>query len=91
MRQIESVRVLTVGASAQTVNVRGLAFLLQNNSDSATVYFKERRDDGTDASSANGFALGPGAVLPQALTARELSVISTAAGTDVRLLILDEV
>ena len=90
MKKIESVTVLTVGTSAQTVDVRGLAFLIENNSDSATVYFKERRADGAAASASNGFALGPGSVLPVPLTAMELSLAASAAGTDVRLLILNE-
>ena len=91
MKQIESVLCLTVGTAAQTAELGGLAFLMENLSDSATVYFKERRDDGTDATASNGFALGPGETLPVALTASELSVAASAAGTDVRLLILNEI
>ena len=91
MKQIESVLCLTVGTAAQTADLGGLAFLMENLSDSATVYFKERRDDGADAAASNGFALGPGETLPLALTASELSVAASAAGTDVRLLILNEI
>ena len=91
MVKIEKVVKLTAGTSAQTVAVNGLAFLMENLSDSATVYFKEKRDDGADAAASNGFALGPGETLPLALTASELSVAASAAGTDVRLLILNEI
>ena len=90
MKKIENVRVLTVGTAAVTEKIGGLAFLMENNSSSATVYFKELRLDGVSASASNGFALGPGAVLPVPVTAEELSVSASAAGTDVRLLILDE-
>ena len=90
MKKIESVRTLTVGTSAQTADLGGLAFLIENNSDSADVYFKESRADRTAATAANGFRLGPGCALNTALTAEELSLIASAAGTDVRLLILDE-
>ena len=90
MKQIESVRVLTVGTTAQSAHVQGLAFLVENNSESATVYFKEKADDGVAASADNGFVLGPGALLNTALTATELSLVASAADTDVRLLILNE-
>lgn len=90
MKKIESVRVLSVGTAAVTEPVRGLAFLAQNNSDSASVYFKEKRADGVSATADNGFVLGPGAMLSVPVTAEELSLVATAAGTDVRLLILDE-
>ena len=91
MFKIEKIVKLTVGTTAQTVDVKGLACLIENNSDSAAVYFKERRADGKAATAANGFALGPGQMTPLPLTAMELSVIAGAAGTDVRMLILEEV
>ena len=43
MKKIDSVCVLTLGTSAQTVRVSGLACMVQNNSESASVYMKERR------------------------------------------------
>lgn len=89
MLRIDKVVTLTLGTSAQTVKVNGLACLIQNNSESATVYFKEKSEDGKAASSSNGFALGPGKTLEIPLVARELSVVSDAASTDVRVLILD--
>ena len=91
MKQIECVRSLTVGTTAQTADVQGLAFLIENNSESATVYFREKRFDGAAATASNGFALGPGERLDTALTATELSLIASAADTDVRLLILNEI
>ena len=91
MKQIENVLCLTVGTTAQTVEIRGLAFLMENLSESAGVYFKERRDDGEDVTSGTGYCLGPGESLPLALTAVELSVVASAADTDVRLLLLSEI
>lgn len=87
--RIDSVLALTVGTAAQTVPVRGLACLIQNNSDTAAVYFKEKRDDGADASAANGWLLGPGKISPIPLAARDLSVAADAADTDVRILLLE--
>jgi hypothetical protein len=87
--KIEKIVKLTLGTSAQCVRVNGLACLIQNNSDSAIVYFKEERDDGKKATSSNGFALGPGKTTEIPLVARELSLVATAASTDVRVLILD--
>ena len=91
MVKIEKVVKLTAGTSAQTVAVNGLAFMLQNLSDSATVYFKEKRDDGKNASSSNGYALGPGKSTEFPMVAMDLSVVASAASTDVRVLILGEV
>ena len=90
MKQIENVLALSVGTAAQTVDVGGLAFLMENLSESASVYFREKRDDGLAVTADNGFALGPGAVMHLPLTAVELSVIASAADTDVRLLLLNE-
>ncbi len=90
MKKIESVAVLKIGTTAQTVAVNGLAFLVQNNSDAAAVYFKEKRADGIAASAQNGYRLGPGASTAIPLTALELSVVADDADTDVRVLLLDE-
>ena len=90
MKKIESVIASQVGTAAQTIAVNGLTFLAQNNSESANVYFKEKRADGVDATADNGNRLAPGASTPVPLTALELSVVADAAGTDVRVLLLDE-
>ncbi len=90
MFKIDSIRTLTLGKSAQTVRVSGLAFLAQNLSASANVFFKERRADGTDATAANGWRLGPGESMPLPLTALELSLAASAEGTDVRVMILED-
>lgn len=89
MLKIEKIEKLSVGTSASTVKVHGLAFMIQNLSDSATVYFKEKSDDGKAATTSNGFAVGAGKTLEIPLVARELSVVSSAASTDVRVMILD--
>jgi len=87
--KIDRVETLTLGTSAQTVGVHGLACLIQNNSESATVYFKEAREDGKKATSSNGFALAAGKTTEIPLVAMDLSLVASAASTDVRVLILD--
>lgn len=64
MKKIDSVCVLTLGTSAQTVRVSGLACMVQNNSESASVYMKERRADGEDVTADNGWRLAPGERTP---------------------------
>jgi len=90
MYKIEKVVKLTVGTTASTVGVHGLACLIENNSDSASIYFKDKRDDGKAATSSNGFLLGPGKMTPVPLVAMDLSIVASDAGTDVRVLILEE-
>ena len=90
MKKFDTVCALTLGTEAQTVRVSGLACLVQNNSESASVYMKERRADGTDVTAGNGWRLGPGESTMVPFTALDLSLIASAAGTDVRVLLLDE-
>ncbi len=87
--KIEEILPLTVGTAAQDAEIRYQGFLLENNSASATVYFRDREADGAACTAANGFALGPGERLETVLTARTLSLVASAAGTDVRLLIVE--
>lgn len=89
MLKIDRVEAVTAGTTASTVKVNGLACLIQNNSESATVYFKEKSEDGKAATTSNGFALAGGKTLEIPLVARELSVVASAASTDVRVMILD--
>lgn len=89
MCKIEKVVKLTAGTTASTVEVHGLAFLIQNLSDTATVYFKEKREDGKAATTSNGYALGPGTETVIPLVAMDLSIVASASSTDVRVLILD--
>ena len=90
MYKLEEIRSLTLGTEAETVRINGLSCLIENNSASATVYFKERRDDGADVTAENGWALGPGERTAVPLTALELSLCSGAGNTDVRVMILEE-
>lgn len=90
MKKIDSVCVLTLGTSAQIVRVSGLACMVQNNSESASVYMKERRADGEDVTADNGWRLAPGERTLVPFTALDLSLAASAAGTDVRVLLLDE-
>ena len=88
---ISEVRALTLGPEAQCVPVRGLGFLVENNSQSASVYLREQRYDGIPADAQNGWVLLPGERLSLPLTALDLSLSASAEGTDVRVLILDTV
>lgn len=87
--QMEEVRALTLGTTAMTLDMGCRGFLLENCSQSATVYFREKDADGIDCNASNGFALGPGERMNMALAARTLSLVASAAGTDVRMLLLD--
>ena len=90
MLKLEKVVALTAGTTAKDVEVRGLACLVQNNSEEATVYLKEKRADGTAASASNSWKLAPGEALPFPVVAMTLSVAASAASTEVRVMILDE-
>ena len=81
---------VTVGTSAKSVSINSKTFLMVNTSETATVYFKEAAEDGKAVTAANGFALLPGQMLRVPLCARQLSVIASAADTDVRILYLTE-
>ena len=90
MNKIDKVFTLTLGTEAETVLVQGLNCLVQNNSGSAAVFFKEKRSDGVDVTPLTGWRLGPGEVTRVPMTALELSLIAESADTDVRVLLLDE-
>ena len=90
MWKMDNVQALTLGTTPQTVMIRGLACLVQNNSGSAAVFFKEKRSDGVDVTPLNGWRLGPGEVTRVPMVALELSLIAESADTDVRVLLLDE-
>ena len=89
LNKIVKIEKLTLGTSAQSVKVNGLGCMVQNLSDSASVYFKEKREDGKAATASNGWCLGPGKATEFPLVALELSLISSASSTDVRVMILD--
>ena len=86
--KIEKVKKLSVGSSAVEEELCCQAFLIENNSDSATVYFRDKDADGIDCTAENGYALGPGSRLDLPLCARQLSLVS-GGQADVRLLILE--
>ena len=89
--QITEVRAMTLGTEAVTVPVQGLACLVENNSDSASVYLRERRFDGAAAGADNSWILPPGSRTVVPLVAMDLSLAASAADTDVRVMILDTV
>lgn len=87
---VRSAEKVTVGTSAKSVNVNSKTFLMVNTSETNTVYFKEMAEDGKAVTAATGFALLPKETLQLPLCARTLSMIASAADTDVRLLYLTE-
>ena len=86
--KIEKVKKLSVGTAAVEEELCCQAFLIENNSTSATVYFRDKDADGIDCTAENGYALLPGERLDLPLCARELSLVASAQA-DVRLLILE--
>ena len=86
--KIEKVKKLAVGAAAVEEELCCQAFLMENNSPDATVYFRDKDADGIDCTAENGYALGPGGRLDFPLCARQLSLVADGEA-DVRLLILE--
>lgn len=86
--KIEQVKKLSVGTAAVEEELSCQTFLIENNSETATVYFRDKDADNTDCTAENGYALGPGSRLDLPLCARLLSLVATGEA-DVRLLILE--
>ena len=87
---IDSVKTLSIGTNATTEKAACRDFIIQNNSADAVVYFKEKADDDAAATASNGFALAAGKTTEHVFNARELSLIASAASTDVRILYVRE-
>ena len=87
--RIESVKVLSLGTTETEVELGCSAFLLENGSEEATVYFKEKDYDGVAVTADNGFALPPAAMMPVVLCGHCLSLLASADAADVRLLVLE--
>lgn len=82
---IESAKKVAVTTQAQDVDADCRSFLAVNTSQTATVYFREKGDDGKEVTADNGFVLLPGTMTPVVLCAKTLSVMATEAA-DLRLL-----
>jgi hypothetical protein len=78
---------LTVGTTAQDVAVQMERCAIQNCHATAKIYFRSK-DDGVAVSASTGMQVGPGETFPFPVSCGTLSVISDAAGADVRLLFL---
>lgn len=87
---IERIDRLKIGTTAKDIAVDRRDFFLENVSEGATVYFKEKSEDGRACTVENGFALMPKTVFPRPLCAKTLSVIASAADTDLRVLYVGE-
>lgn len=86
---IESTEKVAVGKTAVTVPVNCRAFLIKNNSTSATVYFGEAGENGEAVTADRGFSLAPGEKFPVVIRARTLSLIATE-NADVRMMYVGE-
>lgn len=75
---IEKAEKISVTTTAKDVNIGFRSFLIKNVGEK-TVYFKEK--DGIAVTVDNGFALGPGEMIPFALSAKVLSIKGEAAST----------
>lgn len=87
--KIERVIKESIGTTAKDIEVHGLSFLIQNNSEGTAVYFKDKDFDGKAVTANTGFKLAAGKSTVFPMEARTLSVIASDASTDVRVLILD--
>ena len=86
--KIEQVKKLNVGTAAVEEELSCQTFLIENNSETATVYFRDKDADSVDCTVENGYALAPRSRLDLPLCARVLSLVATGEA-DVRLLILE--
>lgn len=87
---IERIEKVKVGTTAKDIAADRRDFFLENVSESATVYFKEKSEDGKVCTAENGFALLPKTIFPRPLCAKTLSVIASAADADLRVLYVGE-
>lgn len=87
--KIDKILAVTVGEKPVTVPVHGQAFLLQNLSHNATVFYKDKDIDGKNVKAADGFAVGPEMESRFPMVASELSIVADKPGTDVRVMILE--
>ncbi len=87
---IEKVQAITVGTSEKTLAVNYAAVIIKNLTPGTTLYFKEKSKDNKAVTADNGFALDGVEMLPVPLRAKTLSLRSTSASTDVRILYVKE-
>ena len=92
MVKMDKVLCLTVGTTAAEAKIHGMTCLVQNLTADTTVYVKEKRDDGIAVTASTGWAIPGGRELRCPVAAMDLSLVSDSEdGSDVRILILDEV
>ena len=76
---IDKTEKIAVTTTAKDVNVNRRSFLLKNGDESKSLYFREKSEDGAAVTVDNGFMLGPGEMIPCALTAKTLSIKGEAS------------
>ena len=86
---IEKVEKIVVGTEPITVNVDCRSFFIENAGETS-VCFKESAHDEVPADMENGFMLDAGDKFSQPLNAQKLSIVSGAAGGDVRIMYIQE-
>lgn len=86
---IDTVENLTIGTTAKDIAVNFRAFYIANNS-ANTVYIKEKAFDGKNCTTSNGFPIAPGAQTEAPFRAQLLSVVASAASTNISLLYVTE-
>lgn len=83
--KIEAVKATT---SPKDLDISYRQFVIQNLSEAAVVYFKEKSSDGKNATQDNGFALQPGETMDMLLRAITLSIVASAEA-DVRVMYVE--
>lgn len=86
--KIGRVEVVAVTTKAQDVDLGYRSFIIQNTSEDAVVYIKEKHQDKADVTTETGFSIWPGETLNNVLSGKTLSIIGSAAAK-VRIMYLD--
>lgn len=85
--KIVDVRAVSVGTTAQDIDIGFREFLLHNNSETATVFIRPKMD-GVAVTKDNGFPVEAGDRTELPMSAGVLSIVASATA-DVRILLLD--
>ena len=82
-------KTVSVGTSAVNVEL-GYRGVIIKNASANRVFFRDKDIDGKNVTAATGMLLAAGETFPVPLCAKTLSLIADAAGSDVRLLLVEE-
>ena len=87
---IDRIEKKTVGTTATDLNVDYAAVFIENLTADNILYFKEKSKDNANATANNSFALPGGQKMDFPVRAKTLSLIASAASTDVRIMYVKE-